>query len=333
MKYLYIFDIAARDGDFSNDNPNSTEVGRRVFLLTNSERAVTFSASAEYWFSYRSRPDAIPGFPGNTFFPVAGVSHSGVSLSGENNSGDISLTLPAAHEVAQLFMYDAPTAIVNLTVLAQPDAGSPSVLWAGQVDSCAFDSLLAKFKCSHASSILRRQGLTRKHPRSCGHVLYGPQPGCGVNHSQAAPFQYFSYREDGFVAEVRDGGMTLIVPEAANRAPGFFTEGFIAIAPEYGTDTAGVVTRHRPRAGFPFASDGPLAFVGGYRRHIVSQAGSELRLSAPVLAPLTAPVRVSVFAGCNLTPEVCTAKFANFVNFGGYPYIPIKNAFESGVKN
>lgn len=336
MKYLYIIDIAGQDGDLSDSNPAITQYARRVFLLTNAERSETFAGTGDYWFSYIARPDAASVAPGvlDRFEPVPGISHSGVSLNGENNSGNLSLTLPAEHAVAQLFTYDTPAALLRLTVLVQGAQNqSPVVLWAGQIDSCAFDAELATFECSHISAVLRRQGLTRKHPRTCGHTLYSPAPACGVKHSLGAGNGYFLRREDGFLAEVRDGGMTLIVPEAANRAAGFFAEGFITIAAEYAATTSGGLTQHRPRALFPISSDADKQFAGGYRRHIVSHSGSELKLSAPMLAPLVSPVRVSVFAGCNLTKETCIAKFGNYVNFGGYPYIPIKNAFESGVKD
>jgi hypothetical protein len=338
MIFLYAIDVVAVDGFLSGDlSAVTTDGARSVYLLTNSERAVQMPSVSSFWSSFFPAPsgsDVVTG-PDTRFVPTPGISHSGVSLDAENNAGEISFTLPAEHAIAQLFLYDAPAAQLWLTVYAYDDiAGVTTVQWTGQISSCAWQAPLAKLKGVPLSGLLRRQGLTRKHPRTCGHALYGPAPGCGVNRNDysSAPGGYFFFREDGFLAEVTNGGLTLVVPEAANRPAGFFDEGLIAVQPAY----AGVgAYPHLPRArtdGSTLGHSGPALLIGGYRRGITRHAGAELHLSAPLLAPLVAPVRVSVFAGCDLLPATCQAKFNNFPRFGGYPYIPIKNAFESGLK-
>lgn len=333
--YLYAVDVLPIDGDLSNGLAGSFTVAgaRRVFLMTNLERAVPFASTASFWSSFLAKPsdgDLVGGLP--TFQPVAGISHSGVRLNQENNSGDLTLTLPMDHAVAQLFAYDVPAAQLWLTVYVLGDEPSPVVQWVGRIDSCEVETPTARLKCSNLDAVLARPGLTRKHPRTCGHTLYGPAPGCGVLRNAFNAGAYFTYREDGFLAEVKDGGLTLVVPEAANRADGWFTEGFIAIEPDY---AAAAVWNHQPRATVPhpFGPSDWAPLVGGFRRHVTSHVGQELHLSAPLLAPLSLPARVSVWAGCDMSPETCTSKFNNFSRFGGYPYIPIKNAFESGIKD
>jgi len=39
----------------------------------------------------------------------------------------------------------------------------------------------------------------------------------------------------------------------------------------------------------------------------------------------------TVYAGCTHDPVVCANKFNNFVNYGGCPYIPLKNVYQSGI--
>lgn len=38
---------------------------------------------------------------------------------------------------------------------------------------------------------------------------------------------------------------------------------------------------------------------------------------------------VSLFAGCNHSFSICLSKFSNTINYGGFPYIPKENPFES----
>ncbi|MNU44067.1 hypothetical protein D3C71_328720 [compost metagenome] len=337
MKYLYIIDVLPLDGLLSNvlADLDSYAAQRRVHLLTNYERPIRFDRPGGYWSSFMSAPQP-NSFVGaqNTFEPVPGISHGGVRLNQENNSGDLMLTLPIDHPVSQLFAYEAPAAQVWLTVLALDDRDpAPVVQWTGRVNSAEWSAPVATLKCSHLSAVLRRPGLTRTHPRTCGHTLYSPAPGCGVNRNEwrdLGGLIYFAYREDGFLVEVLDGGLTLRVPEAANRTDGFFNEGFIAIVPDYSLGWM-----HKPRNPTPNPVDqpGPSAgLLGGYRRHVTSHIGDRLRLSAPLLTPMDAGAKVSVFAGCNLTAETCQSKFNNFGRFGGYPYIPLKNVFETGLK-
>jgi hypothetical protein len=41
--------------------------------------------------------------------------------------------------------------------------------------------------------------------------------------------------------------------------------------------------------------------------------------------------QVQLFSGCNHTVEVCENTYGNIDNFGGFPYIPSKNPFSTGV--
>ena len=40
---------------------------------------------------------------------------------------------------------------------------------------------------------------------------------------------------------------------------------------------------------------------------------------------------VDVFAGCDHTIGVCDTKFSNEINFGGTPFVPTKNIFQTGI--
>lgn len=66
--------------------------------------------------------------------------------------------------------------------------------------------------------------------------------------------------------------------------------------------------------------------AGSGSRLIVSHVGSTLILSAAV-AGLVPGQPITLYPGCDLTPQTCTGKFANDINFGGFRWIPQKNPF------
>lgn len=70
---------------------------------------------------------------------------------------------------------------------------------------------------------------------------------------------------------------------------------------------------------------------GGEYRTVIGQSGNDLR----ILVPFTqTPIgfTVSARAGCRLRlVEDCRDKFSNELNFGGFPYVPTKNPFATGL--
>lgn len=101
-----------------------------------------------------------------------------------------------------------------------------------------------------------------------------------------------SYRVDGTVASV--SGTQLTVAAAAGQANGYFVAGMLSSA-------AGL-------------------------RMITAHAGSSLTLAAPLIS-LKVGDAVSLFAGCDHTTAQCAGRFNNLDNFGGFPFIPVKNPF------
>ena len=48
---------------------------------------------------------------------------------------------------------------------------------------------------------------------------------------------------------------------------------------------------------------------------------------AQVVADAAGSVPFEAFAGCDRTFATCQSKFGNSLNFGGFPWIPVKNPF------
>lgn len=70
---------------------------------------------------------------------------------------------------------------------------------------------------------------------------------------------------------------------------------------------------------------GMLKDSSGKLRYIIAHAGSFITITRE-LNGLTDP-NVTLFIGCNRSRAECRDKFDNIENFGGFPFIPLKNPF------
>jgi uncharacterized phage protein (TIGR02218 family) len=81
--------------------------------------------------------------------------------------------------------------------------------------------------------------------------------------------------------------------------------------------------------GDDWATAGFATYNGDYRL-ILKQLGNTLTLLLPFNDDVTGH-NVDVFAGCDHSLKTCNDKFSNLINFNGYPYIPTKNPFATGL--
>ena len=58
----------------------------------------------------------------------------------------------------------------------------------------------------------------------------------------------------------------------------------------------------------------------------VASSGGAVTLSAPIPG-LKAGDAFEAYPGCDHTLSTCADKFGNQLNYGGFPYIPVKNPF------
>lgn len=101
-----------------------------------------------------------------------------------------------------------------------------------------------------------------------------------------------SFRTAGVIQSV--SGATLTINAAGTQPNGYFTAG--------------------------------LLLAGDVRRFIAAHAGTTITLLQPAPA-LAAGMAVDLYAGCDHTLATCHTRFANSANFGGFPWIPLKNPF------
>lgn len=106
------------------------------------------------------------------------------------------------------------------------------------------------------------------------------------------------FKTVGNVASV--DGLTVSVPEASEQADGYYVNGLF----------------ERPS-------------TGDYRM-IVGHTGDLLTLTVPFedLAPGEV---CNIYAGCDRTVAICKSRFDNFVNYGGFPTIPVRNPYAGSI--
>lgn len=104
------------------------------------------------------------------------------------------------------------------------------------------------------------------------------------------------------------------------------------------TGTVTNVTNNLVTVGGLTAAKGNGWSTGGYVRYgtldyrlILEQSSDVLTLVLPFHESVLGQ-SVSVYAGCDHSIATCNSKFSNATNFGGYPYVPTKNIFLTGLQ-
>lgn len=334
--YLYRLDVVAQDDVLINRlSPAARELHAVVHTLTNAEEEQTFAT--EPFSSALLPPNSTSPAGGWVFKPTA-IEHSELRLDGEESSGELSLSLPLMHQVCRVYRDDPAGVKVWLTLAIQDSPSTaPRVLWTGQCSKAVYEESRCKLTFTHLLSLLHRPVLTAKHPRSCPYAVYDERT-CGVRPSLIdSATGYFAYREDAFITEISERGTVLKVAEAGNRPAGFFNQGFLVIEGRYSMRT-GDYDSFVPRAQISVQSADHLSTVdAGYRRSVATHNGEVISLMTPLPASVSAseeaPLRVSIYAGCNALPNTCKNKFSNYSRFGGYPLLPAENLLKKGLKS
>lgn len=200
------------------------------------------------------------------------------------------LTCSDAIEVLDQFRVVPPSDEVTL-IIRQFHLGDSEIatIWQGLIVDVKFGEDENEIVVEPRSNGLRRMGLRRIYQRQCPFVLFGPE--CKLNSAD--------YRVTATVAAVN--GVTLTVPAADALADGYFDGGWV----EWQVG------------------------VGVYeRRAIASHVGETLTLEVQTVG-LIAGMEVRMYPGDDHSLATCNSKFGNVLNYGGMPYIPLKNPFGS----
>ncbi|BAO82908.1 uncharacterized conserved protein [Serpentinimonas maccroryi] len=116
-----------------------------------------------------------------------------------------------------------------------------------------------------------------------------------------------------------------VLYSAACGAPPIFSSAFVSNTSGRNVDLDGGV----PAGLSGGLAGGWLQTPQGLRHMILADYGSGVELLYPVA--IEAGTQVVLTVGCDHSTATCSGRFGNLDNFGGFPFIPIKNPFSTGV--
>lgn len=249
-------------------------------------------------FEYTSNESAVV-VDSLTYHPEA-IRRGRITQGDEARSAAIEVTVPGENEFATKYVANAPGQMALLTIrrFHRGDA-EVKLIFDGVVESISFteDLILARIHAAPAPAATSRQVPLYTFAGSCQNVLFDDR--CKVDPNDPE-FHHV-------------GGVTLV---------------------------AGNEITVNGASGFPDGS-----FTGGYvetldgdARLVLEHTGDVLKLLLPFPLDPTG-TNVTVFVGCNhLAGGDCRNKFftdedteSNLLNFHGFPFVPNKNPFETGL--
>jgi uncharacterized phage protein (TIGR02218 family) len=217
------------------------------------------------------------------------ISRTTIKKNQEIASAAITITLPFDSDFAKEYLEAPPSQEATVKVSSyheEDNSGEVLIDWIGRVATVKFkDETNADLRCETITTTLKRTLLRRNYQRQCPHLLYGAQ--CGVNRTL--------FKVEGSGASI--AGVTLQMVEIGQQGDGFWTGGFVEF--------------QNPNL--------PLQ-----RRFITTHVGQFITMDLPI-SDRPAGTTIIVYAGCARNTETCKNKFNNLDNYGGMPYIPLKN--------
>ena len=243
-------------------------------------------------FSWRvTSGDEDIDFGGNTY---EAIPMTRTKIEATQDLGKASLKINASRRFSFLdqFIATSPTDVITLTItrIHAGDADQ-AITWKGRVINVKLTESEGIITCQSIQTTLKRPGLRRLYQAACPHVLYGGS--CKlISSSFAIPATLTGV-----------SGLTITAAEFSvsidpTYDPSYFVGGFVEF------DQSGLITRR-------FITD-----------HNNGAGTLTLNLS---FAGIASGDSVTAYPGCDHTVDTCAGKFNNINNYGGFPFIPVKN--------
>lgn len=275
----------------------SVETGRPVELYFFRNNVIITQV-----FAYTSAPREIT-YNAVTYVPRS-ISRTDpeVEQADAGTDKDVQITLPLTDGLVNpRWVSTIPPGRDEVTIFRQhaSDGVSPETItyWKGFIDSVSFrGDGAATVRAVSERGLLRRNIPKRTYRGLCGHVLY--DGGCKVVRSG---FQFAvtvtALSADGLTITVNGAGIS-------GQASDFFNGGEL----------------HKPNGDRRMAQ----SFTDG-------GGGSGTVLVMLPFSDLAIGDALELTAGCDHVITTCRTKFANEINYGGFPWIPTRNPFDTGV--
>lgn len=251
----------------------------------------TFQIGSTF-YRYTSAEDQIT-FQSNLYYPRQ-ISRGGTAQSNEQTKQQMEITLPTSDEVASRFIGIVPGQLMTLSIV-RAHRNDPDqeglVIWDGRITG-------ASYKDSGVRCVL--QGLT-------------------TEVSLSRPIPRFKYQ--GMCNHVLGDAMCQVdLASATHRHTAVVTA----------VSGAMVTVAGLSAKGSGWAVGGYVEYLANDWRLVLAQTGDVCTLLLP-FADNVVGQTVTVVTGCDHSLDTCNTKFANTINYGGFPYVPQRNPFTAGV--
>jgi len=231
-------------------------------------------------------------FEGIAFQPESGltaralVSASGLSVNNSEAVGALSSDAITEADIAA-GRYDG--AAVVLWHVCWDDVAARQIRFRGTLGEITRSSSGFQAELLGLTEALNRP-LGRSYLKTCSAVLGDGR--CRFDTGQAA------YHADVLVQEATDG-QSIVLAGLDGFADGWFADGHLKVKTGSAAGLSGVIKTDAP-----------------------SDNGRAITLWAPIPVALAVGDALRLVAGCDKSAATCRTKFANFVNFQGFPDIP-----------
>jgi uncharacterized phage protein (TIGR02218 family) len=217
------------------------------------------------------------------------IARSEILNSGEIGKNNLTLNCPDQFTISELFGAGPPEDIVTLVVkrvqYADLDVTQVEIIWIGRITAVSWPPLRSEITCESVFTSLRQAGVRRTYSVNCTFALYGLE--CTVNLLAFTT----TVTVDNQVGNILNGAAF------ASKPNGWWAGGRI-------------IWQNSPG----------LYVKRGIKNHSGSQI--EITFAMPNFPNGTA---VQIAPGCDHSFATCQSKFANGLNYGGYPYMMNKN--------
>lgn len=226
-----------------------------------------------------------------TYTPIP-ILHEKIEVNTDLFKSTISINIGHGNDMSQRFVQRAFSKILYVTIYRMFGADR-IVEWAGRVLTVDVEDEDIKMKCELASILMKKPALQRKYQKTCPHSLYGTA--CGALKESFALHNIL-------VTDVSANGLVITLNHDIAVGDKIYQAGIL------------------------------MTETNQYERMIVDQdyVNDTVTIASPIWG-LAAGDLVALYQGCDHTLTTCRDKFSNHLNFGGMPWIPSKNPFQTSL--
>lgn len=256
----------------------------------------TFAGPVQTWRLTTYHKDV--AFGGDTYVATPGSRSNLLVVDVHADSYDATVELAATHPLVQYYANGvAPREVSFNAKRYQASSGLAIQLWDGFIEALSFKDRMGSFRVPSATAeAMRLDCPSVVAQRLCNHILYDGR--CTIAR---AGFQLVTT-----IAAISADGRTITT---VGSVPG-------------------------PTNNTPWARHGELLHSATTERRTITEqlALNQFQVQCEFQnASINIGDPVTVFAGCDHQVTTCRDKFANVINFGGFPDLPQSNIFYVGL--